>query len=94
MSRAQLWLAFGGAALAGVALLGGGLAEASFLRSATPPDQVAAGLLPYRVAAFLAFGLVALAGLAHLVNLFLLYTTAEPEEYVVPGAGAPAVAAH
>lgn len=94
VSRAQLWLAFGGVAIAGVALLGGGLAEASFLRSATPPDQIAAGLLPYRVAAFAAFGLVALAGLAHLVNLFLLYTTAEPEQYVVPGQVAPAVAAH
>jgi len=26
------------------------------------------------------------------VNLFLLYTTAEPEEYVVPGGAAPAAA--
>ena len=92
VSNAELWLAFAGAALAGVALFGGGLAEASFAMSATPPEQAAAGLLPYRVAAFLAFGLVALAALAHLVNLFLLYTTAEPEAYVVPGQAAPAAA--
>ena len=92
MSRAQLWLAFAGATIAGVALLGGGIAEASFIQSATEPDQMTGGLLPYRIAAFGGFGLVALAGLAHLVSLFLLYTTAEPEEYVVPGQSAPAAA--
>jgi hypothetical protein len=92
LSRAQLWLAFGGATIAGVALLGGGIAEASFLQSAAAPEEMSAGLLPYRVLALGGFGLVALAGLAHLVNLFLLYTTAEPEEYVVPGQSAPAAA--
>ncbi|MGZ8563062.1 MAG: cbb3-type cytochrome c oxidase subunit I [Candidatus Limnocylindria bacterium] len=94
VSSAQLWLAFGGATLAGVALLGGGLAEASFIQSLAAPDQMTAGLMPDRVAAFLGFGLAALAGPAHLVNLFLLYTTAAPEEYVVPGQVAPAAAAH
>lgn len=94
VSRAQLWLAFGGATIAGLAMLGGGLAEASFLQSGTAADQMGPGLLPYRVAAFAGFGLVALAGLAHLVNLFLLYTTAEPEAYVVPGQAAPAAAGH
>jgi len=92
ISGAQLWLAFGGAAIAGLALLGGGLAEGSLLGSGGAADATNAELLPYRVAAFLCFGLVALAGLAHLVNLFLLYTTAEPEEYVVPGGAAPAAA--
>ena len=62
------------------------------IQSATAPDQMTGGLLPYRAAAFAGFGLVALAGLAHLMNLFLLYTTAEPEEYVVPGQSAPAAA--
>ena len=92
VSAGQLWLAFGGATLAGVALFGAGLAEASLAMSGTAPAEAAAGLLPYRVAALLGLGLVALAGLAHLVNLFLLYTTAEPEEYVVPGQAAPAAA--
>lgn len=94
ISRAQLWLAFAGAVIAGVALLGGGLAEASFLQAGASGEEMSAGLLPYRMAAFLAFGLIGLAGLAHLVNLFLLYTTAEPEEYVLPGQAAPAGAAH
>ena len=92
ISGAQLWLAFIGATVAGVALFGGGLAEASLAMSATPAEEASVGLLPYRVAAFAGFGLVALAGLAHLLNLFLLYTTAEPEEYVVPGQAAPAAA--
>lgn len=94
VSRAQLWLAFGGAVIAGVALLGGGLAEATVFQSGAPAEEMNAAALPYRVAAFAGFGLVALAGLAHLVNLFLLYTTAEPEEYVVPGQAAPAAASH
>ncbi len=92
VSRAQLWFAFIGVALAGVALLGGGLAEASFVQSGAPADESSPALLPYRVAALAGFGHVAQAGHAQLVNLFLFYTTAEPEEYVVPGQPAPAAA--
>lgn len=94
VSRAQLWLAFSGAVIAGVALLGGGLAEATILQSGGVADEMNPAVLPYRVGALAGFGLVALAGLAHLANLFLLYTTAEPEEYVVPGQAAPAAASH
>jgi cytochrome c oxidase cbb3-type subunit 1 len=89
-SAAQLWLTFGGATIAGLALMGGGLAEGSLLAAQTPPDEVGAQLLIYRAIAFGAFGLVALGGLALLVNLFLLYTTAEPVEYVLPGQPATA----
>ena len=94
LSGAQLWLAFGGAALAGLALLGGGLAEASLLRSATRRTRWPQGSSPTASSAFLAFGLVALAGLALLVNLFLLYTSAERIDYAVPGQPAAAAAGH
>ncbi len=90
VSAAQLWLTFGGAAIAGLALMGGGLAEGSLLATQAPPDQVRADLFVYRAVAFGAFGLVALGALAMLTNLFLLYTTAEPVEYVLPGQTASA----
>ena len=62
-------------AIAGIGLMGAGLAEGASLAAGTPPADIAAQLQPYRVLAFLGSGLVALAGLAMLVNLFLLYTS-------------------
>ena len=94
LSSATLWLVFGGAAIGGVALMGAGLAEGSLLASGTAAEDIAATLLPYRVAGFLGFGLVALAGLATLVNLFLIYTSGEPADYTVPGQAATAAAGH
>ena len=94
LSGAQLWLAFGGATLAGLALMGGGLAEGSLRTQGIMPDALVAELIIYRGLAFAGFGLVALAGLAMLVNLFLMYTTGEPIEYAVPGTTATAPAGH
>lgn len=94
LSGAALWLAFGGTTIAGLALMGAGMAEGSLLAQGTPFDQVDAGVIAYRIAALLGFGMVALAGLAVLVNLFLMYTSGEPADYVVPGASAPAAAGH
>ena len=90
LAGAQLWLAFGGVTLAGLSLMGGGLAEASLRAAGGAPDAVASSLVMYRVPAFIGLALVALAALAMLANLFLLYTSAEPAEYVLPGQ--PAVA--
>jgi cbb3-type cytochrome oxidase subunit 1 len=89
-SAAQLWLTFAGATIAGLLLMGSGLAEGSLLLTQTPPDEVRAALLVYRAIAFGGFGLVALGGLAMLTNLFMIYTTAEPVEYVLPGQPATA----
>jgi cbb3-type cytochrome oxidase subunit 1 len=94
LSGAQLWLAFGGATIAGLALMGGGLAQAALIASGATPDVLAAELLIYRVIGFAGFGLVALAGLAMLVNMFLLYTTAEPAQYAAPVGSASAAASH
>ena len=90
LAGAQLWLAFGGATIAGVALMGGGLAEGSLLAGGADAETLRAQLLPYHAAALAGFGLVALSGLALLVNAFLLYTTAEPVTYAVPGQPAAA----
>lgn len=94
LQAATLWLTFGGAALTGLALFGAGLAQGSLVAAGTPPEDIALALLPYRVAALGAFGLVALAGLTQLANLFLMYTSGEPAEYTVPGQSAPAAAGH
>ncbi len=94
LSGAQLWLAFGGVTIAGLALMGGGLAEGALLAQGTPPDQLTAELLPYRAIAFGGVGMVALAGLALVVNLFLMYTSARPADYAVPGTTTATAAGH
>jgi cytochrome c oxidase cbb3-type subunit 1 len=94
LAGAELWLAFGGVTIAGLALMGGGMAEASLLGQGTPPDAVSDGVLVYRAVAFLGFGLVALAGLAFIVNLFLMYTAGSRADYTVPGGSAAATAGH
>ncbi len=90
LSGAQMWLAFGGVTIAGLALMGGGLAEGSFMAQGTPPDEIASGVLVYRAVAFLGFGMVALAGVAHIVNLFLMYTSGRRADYAVPEQAAAA----
>ena len=90
LSGSLLWLAFGGTTVAGLALMGGGLAEGSLLAQGTAPDAVGQAVMIYRAIAFGGFGLVALAGLAFLANLFLMYTSGEPADYAVPGSAAAA----
>lgn len=94
VSSSVLWLAWTGTTVAGLALMGGGMAEGSLLAAGTTPEEVTAQLLVYRAAAFLGFGLVALAGLAFLVNLFLTYTSGAPADYAVPGTAAAPQPAH
>jgi cbb3-type cytochrome oxidase subunit 1 len=94
LASAQQWLAFGGVTLAGLALMGGGLAEGSLRAAGGAPDAIDAALVLYRVPAFLGLGLVALAGLALLANLFLMYTSGKPVEYAIPGQPSAAAAGH
>jgi cytochrome c oxidase cbb3-type subunit 1 len=94
LSAAQLWLAFGGVTIAGLALMGGGMAEGSLLAQGTAPDAVRDGLVVYRSVALAGMGMLAQAGLAFVVNLFLMYTAGEPAEYAVPGAAPAAAGGH
>jgi cbb3-type cytochrome oxidase subunit 1 len=94
LAAAQLWLVFGGVAITGLALMGCGLAEGSFRAQGSAPEDVAAGIMPYLIAALGGIGLAALGGLAALVNLFRAYTSAAPAEYVVPGQSAAAATGH
>jgi cytochrome c oxidase cbb3-type subunit 1 len=90
----QLWAGFAGAALAGLALIGAGLAHGSLLSDGAAADAISGTLAWFRVPAAGALGLSALAGAAGLVNLFLIYTTARRADFAVadaapdiPGAG-------
>jgi len=74
--------------------MGGGIAEGSFLAQGPASEDIDAGILGYQAVAFGAFGLVALGALAHLADMFLLFTSARPVEYAIPGASAAAVASH
>lgn len=94
LAGAQLWPMFGGVTIAGLALVGAGLAEGSLRAGGFPPEEVTAAIVPYLAGAFAGIGLAALGGLASLANLFLAYTSAEPVEYVVPGSSAAAPAGH
>lgn len=93
-ASAQLWLTFGGSTLAGLALMGSGMAEGSLIGQGTDLAAVGEQLMIYRATAFLGFGLVAMAGLTFLVNLFLMYTSGEPVDYAVAGQPATAPAGH
>jgi cytochrome c oxidase cbb3-type subunit 1 len=94
LASAQLWLAFGGVTIAGLALMGGGMAEGSLAATGTAPEAILEELLIYRASALLGFGMVALAGIAFALNLFLMYTAGEPADYAVPGTTATAAAGH
>jgi cytochrome c oxidase cbb3-type subunit I len=91
--HAQLWAAFAGAALAGFAMVAGGLVEGSLLAEGGTPDQLNLTLLAVRSAAAAGLGLVALGGFSLLVNLFLLYTEGRPAEYALPSTDAASAAA-
>jgi hypothetical protein len=93
LSGVTLWAAFGGATIAGVLLIGSGLAEGSLLGQAVPQEEIAAALLPYRGVALLGLALLGLASLSTLVNLFLMYTSGRPAPISAPASATPAAAA-
>ena len=93
LSVTTLWSAFVGATLAGIFLIGGGIAEGSMLREAAPQDAIAAALIPYRSGAFLGLGLLGLAGLATVVNMFLMYSAGRLAPVPTPTSAAAAAGA-
>jgi hypothetical protein len=74
--------------------MGAGMAEGSFRAQGANAEALAAGLYGYQLVAFTGFALVALGGLAALVNVFMAYTTGEPADYVVPGQATAAATGH
>jgi cbb3-type cytochrome oxidase subunit 1 len=81
LSIAEFWLVWGGAALAGAALMFGGLAQGSLRSQGVTPDQIDGTLIWFRLVAFGGIGLAALGALALVVDLFLMYTAGRPVVY-------------
>jgi cytochrome c oxidase cbb3-type subunit 1 len=95
LSDIQLWAMLIGASVAGLALMGAGIAHGSLLAEAASGEAIQSTLAWYWLAAGAGLGLAALAGLAALVSLFLMYTTARRADYAIApesaaAAGAPA----
>lgn len=92
----QQWAVLAGAAIAGLALMAGGLAEGSLRAGAAAPEEIAGTLLWFDLAAAVGFGLLALGAVAFIIELFLLYTSAPRADYAlapttdVPATSAPA----
>jgi cbb3-type cytochrome oxidase subunit 1 len=93
LADTQLWAIFGGAAIGGLSMIGGGIIHGSLTAQAASADTIDSTLLLFRLAAAGGLGLVALGSLAMLVNLFFLYTSGHPVEYAVSGADVSTAAA-
>ncbi len=81
LADTQLWATFVGAALGGLAMVGGGIIHGSLLAQGAAADKIDSTLLLFRLGAAGGLGLVVLGGLAMLTNLFLLYTSGHLADY-------------
>lgn len=78
LAQAQLWTSFIGVLLASLAMIGGALIQGSLQSQGASAQDVSGALFGIRVLAAGGLGLVSLAGMALIVNLFLLYTEGRP----------------
>jgi cytochrome c oxidase cbb3-type subunit 1 len=93
LAQAQLWTTFIGVVVTSLAMIGGGLVQGSLQSQGAAPQDVQGALFFFRIAAAGALGLVSLAALALVVNLFLAYTEGRPVDSTVV-AGEPLAAGH
>lgn len=80
----RLWTTFPGITLAGLGLMFGGLAEGSMRLAAASPDAIRGTVVWFDGVAGIGLGLAALGGLAFLVELFMIYTSAPRAAYAIP----------
>jgi cytochrome c oxidase cbb3-type subunit I len=90
LTDAQQWGTFAGVMMAGLALVAAGIVHGSLLGDGAPPDVIAGTLMWFRIVAAGGLGLVALGGVCAVLNLFLLYTTAQRADYAPAEAAAAA----
>lgn len=94
LAEATLWAAFAGAALAGLALILGGVAHGSLLAQGAPPEEVDGLVFWFRLVLGAGIGLSALAAAVVTLNVFLMYTSGRRADYAVLGEAAAAPAGH
>lgn len=85
LAEATVWAAFAGAALAGLALITGGIVHGSMLADGTAAAEIDGTLFWFRLALGAGIGLAALAAVILALNVFLMYTSARRAEYAVVG---------
>jgi cytochrome c oxidase cbb3-type subunit I len=86
------WMLFAGVALAGALLMFGGLAHGSLLTQQAAPEAVDATMVWFRLGALAGMGLAALGALGVMFNVFMIYTTGRPADFVVSAPVAPPTA--
>lgn len=97
LAESTLWSAFAGAGVAGLALIGGGIAHGSLLRDGAAAAAIDGTLFWFRSALGAGMALLGLAAVLLALNVFLMYTSARRADYVVvgdAGQAAPAAAGH
>ena len=91
LTEATLWSAFAGAALAGLALITGGVAHGSLLAQSAPPEEIDGLVFWFGLVLGAGIGLSALAAAVVALNVFLMYTSGRRADYaVLDPAAAPA----
>jgi cbb3-type cytochrome oxidase subunit 1 len=85
LAEATLWAAFAGAALAGLALISGGVAHGSLLAQAATAEEIDGLVFWFRLALGAGIGLSALAAAIVALNAFLMYTSGRRAEYAILG---------
>jgi cytochrome c oxidase cbb3-type subunit 1 len=86
LTDGQLWATLAGTAMAGLALIGAGIAHGSLIAQGAPGDQLNGTLIWFRLVAAGGLGLASLGGVCLVGTLFLMYTTARRAEYIVADA--------
>jgi len=82
-----------GAALAGLALIGGGVVHGSLLAQAATPKEIDGFVFWFELVLGAGIGLSALAAAVLALNVFLMYTSARRAEYTIVDASADASSA-
>ncbi|MEX0710618.1 MAG: cbb3-type cytochrome c oxidase subunit I [Chloroflexota bacterium] len=90
LAEASLWAAFAGTALAGLALIAGGIVHGSLLTQAAAADEITGTLFWFRLVLGGGVSLIGLAAIIVTLNVFLMYTSARRADYALVGEAVPA----
>jgi len=90
LAEANLWSAFAGTAVAGLALIAAGIVHGSMRIDGALPAEIDGTIFWFRLVVGAGIGLTALAAAIAALSVFLMYTSARRADYAVVGEAAPA----